>query len=124
MPITDSAALRLSGFGTWMPGYIDDPNLNESEINRGLREGGRASFLVNATDNFSIRLTAFGQNLHTDGTPTVDVVGAAGTPLTPPANPLQSLVGDYARRASSTSRARSATGSSAPSSTGISAGER
>jgi iron complex outermembrane recepter protein len=95
MPLTDSAALRLSGFGAWLPGYIDDPNLNESEINRGLREGGRASFLVNATDNFTIRLTAFGQNLRTDGTPTVDVVGAAGTPLTPPANPLQALVGNY-----------------------------
>ncbi|HUO18721.1 MAG TPA: TonB-dependent receptor [Steroidobacteraceae bacterium] len=95
MPITDSAALRLSGFGTWLPGYIDDPNLNESQINRGQREGGRASFLVNATDNFTIRLTAFGQNLRTDGTPTVDVVGAAGTPLTPPANPLQALVGNY-----------------------------
>ncbi len=97
MPLSDSAAFRLSGYGTWIPGYIDDPNLNESEINRGLREGARASFLLNATDNFSIRLTAFGQNLATDGTPTVDVVGAAGTPLTPPANVLQSLVGDYSQ---------------------------
>lgn len=95
VPIAGSAAIRLSGFGTWLPGYINDPSFNESEINRGLREGGRASFLVNATDNLTIRLTAFGQNLRTDGTPTVDVVGAAGTPLTPPSNPLQSLVGDY-----------------------------
>jgi iron complex outermembrane receptor protein len=95
MPLTDSAAIRLSGFGAWLPGYIDDPNLNETEVNRGEREGGRASLLVNATDNFTIRLTAFGQNLRTDGTPTVDVVGAAGTPLTPPANSLQPLVGDY-----------------------------
>jgi iron complex outermembrane recepter protein len=95
MPLTDSAAIRLSGYGAWLPGYIDDPNLNETEINRGEREGGRASLLVNATENFTIRLTAFGQNLRTDGTPTVDVVGAAGTPLTPPANSLQPLVGDY-----------------------------
>ncbi|HEY2275202.1 MAG TPA: TonB-dependent receptor [Steroidobacteraceae bacterium] len=98
MPIAGSAALRLSGFATWLPGYIDDPNLNESEINRGEREGGRASLLVNATENFSIRLTAFGQNLRVDGSPSVDVVGAAGTPLTPPANPLQPLVGDYAQK--------------------------
>jgi iron complex outermembrane recepter protein len=96
-PIGSSAALRLSGFYTQLPGYIDDPQLGESQVNRGFREGGRASFLVNATDNFSIRLTAFGQNLRTDGTNAVDVVGAAGTPLTPPANQLQPTVGDYAQ---------------------------
>lgn len=96
-PIGSSAALRISGFYTQLPGYIDDPQLGESHVNRGYREGGRASFLLNATDNFSIRLTAFGQNLHTDGTNGVDVVGAAGTPLTPPANQLQPTVGDYAQ---------------------------
>jgi iron complex outermembrane recepter protein len=96
-PIGTSAALRISGFYTDLPGYIDDPQLGEDHVNRGFREGGRASFLVNATDNFSIRLTAFGQNLRTDGTPSVDVIGAAGTPLTPPANQLQPAVGDYAQ---------------------------
>jgi iron complex outermembrane recepter protein len=96
-PIGSSAALRISGFYSQLPGYIDDPQLGESHINHGFREGGRASFLFNATDNFSIRLTAFGQNLRTDGTNAVDVVGAAGTPLTPPANQLQPLVGDYAQ---------------------------
>jgi outer membrane receptor protein involved in Fe transport len=95
MPVAGSAAIRLSGFATWIPGYIDDPQLNETQVNRGYREGGRASFLVNATDNFSIRLTAFGQNLRTDGTNGVDVVGAAGNPLAPPANQLQPLIGDY-----------------------------
>jgi len=95
MPIGSSAALRVSGFDTWIPGYVDDPSLNETEINRGYREGLRASLLVDATDNFTIRLNAFGQTLHTDGTPQVDVVGAAGTQLTPPANQLQPLDGDY-----------------------------
>ena len=96
-PIGSSAALRISGFYSQLPGYIDDPQLGETGINHGFREGGRASFLFNATDNFSIRLTAFGQNLRTDGTNSVDVVGAAGTPLTPPANQLQPLVGNYAQ---------------------------
>jgi outer membrane receptor protein involved in Fe transport len=97
VPLGSMAALRVSGFGTWLPGYVDDPNLGETDVNRGRREGGRASILVNATDNISIRLTAFGQTLRTDGTPEVDVVGAAGTPLTPPANQLQPLVGDYSQ---------------------------
>ena len=97
MPIAGSAALRLSGFATWIPGYVDDPQLNEDQVNRGFRAGGRASFLVNATDNFSIRLTAFGQNLRVDGTSNVDVVGAAGTPLAPPPNQLQPTVGNYSQ---------------------------
>jgi iron complex outermembrane recepter protein len=95
MPIGGNAAIRISGFDTQLPGFIDDPQLGESDVNRGFREGMRASLLINATDNFSIRLTAFGQNLRTDGTSDVDVVGAAGTPLTPPANQLQPDSGDY-----------------------------
>ena len=94
-PIGSNAAIRIVGFYTQLPGYIDDPQLGESHINHGFREGMRASFLLNATDNFSIRLTAFGQNLRTDGTNSIDVVGAAGTPLTPPANQLQPTIGNY-----------------------------
>jgi iron complex outermembrane receptor protein len=97
MPIGSGAAIRLSGFDTQLPGYIDDPQLGESNVNRGFREGGRASLLIDASDNFSIRLTAFGQNLRTDGTSDVDVVGAAGNPLSPPANQLSPLVGDYSQ---------------------------
>ncbi|MGA7537703.1 MAG: TonB-dependent receptor plug domain-containing protein, partial [Steroidobacteraceae bacterium] len=95
LPVTGSAALRLDGFYTQTPGYINDPQLGRSDVNRGYREGGRASFLVNVTDDLSIRLTAFGQKLHTDGTPDIDVVGAAGIPLTPPADPLQPIDGNY-----------------------------
>jgi outer membrane receptor protein involved in Fe transport len=95
LPITGSAALRLDGFYTKLPGYIDDPQLGESDVNRGYREGGRASFLVNVTDNLSIRLMAFGQLLHTDGSPDVDVVGAAGILITPPADALQPDDGNY-----------------------------
>jgi iron complex outermembrane recepter protein len=96
-PLGSNAAIRISGFDTQIPGYIDDPQLGESNINRGYREGLRASLLVQATSNFSIRLTAFGQNLSTDGTPEVDVIGAAGTPITPPPNQLQPLIGDYSQ---------------------------
>jgi iron complex outermembrane recepter protein len=95
LPVTGSAALRLDGFYTNLPGYIDDPQLGESDINRGYQEGGRASFLLNVTNAFSIRLTAFGQELHTDGSPEVDVVGAAGFQLTPPADQLQPDDGNY-----------------------------
>jgi outer membrane receptor protein involved in Fe transport len=95
LPVGGIAAFRLDGNYTGMPGFIDDPQLGEAHVNRGYREGARVSFLVNPTDNLSIRLTAFGQTLHADGVPLVDVVGSAGTPLTPPANQLQPDGGNY-----------------------------
>jgi iron complex outermembrane receptor protein len=95
IPMGGISALRLAGFYTQLPGYIDDPQLGKKDINRGYEEGGRASFLVNVTDDFSIRLSAFGQTLHTDGSPEVDVIGSAGTPVTPPADQLQPAIGNY-----------------------------
>lgn len=95
LPVGGIAAFRLDGFYSRMPGYIADPQLGATEVNRGYREGGRASFLLNVTDNLSIRLTAFAQTMHTDGTPEIDVVGAAGNQLAPPADQLQPVDGNY-----------------------------
>src|SRR5262249_49776532 len=95
LPIGDRAAFRLSGYYSKMPGYIDDPSLGSKDLNQGHREGVRAALLVNFTDNVSIRLSAFGQNLHTDGSPDTDVVGAAGTGPTPPPNQLQPTIGEF-----------------------------
>lgn len=94
IPMGGISALRLDGFYTRLPGYIDDPQLGERDVNRAYQKGARGSFLVNVTDNFSIRLSAFGQTLHTDGSPQVDVIGSAGNPVTPPANQLQPAIGN------------------------------
>jgi iron complex outermembrane recepter protein len=98
LPVGGAAALRVDGYYSRMAGYIDDPQLGERDVNRGYREGGRVSILLDPTSNLSVRLTAFGQRLHSDGLGYVDVVGAAGTPLTPPANQLQPHDGDYDQR--------------------------
>jgi iron complex outermembrane recepter protein len=98
LPVGGIAAFRLDGYFSHLPGYVDNTQLGESDVNRGYREGGRASFLLQPNDNFSIRLTAFGQTLHADGIPAVDVVGAADTPLTPPANQFQLVDGNYGQR--------------------------
>ena len=95
LPVGGIAAFRLDGYYSRTPGYIDNSQLGESDVNRGYREGGRASFLLQPNDNFSIRLTAFGQTLHSDGVPVVNVVGAADTPLTSPANQMQPVHGYY-----------------------------
>lgn len=95
IPLGSIAAFRLSGYYEQLPGYINDPSLGEKNINRGDRDGAHASLLVNFTDNLSIRLNAFGQDLRTDGSPTTDVVGAQDLPLTPPANQLQPQNGNF-----------------------------
>ncbi|MBV8343011.1 MAG: TonB-dependent receptor, partial [Gammaproteobacteria bacterium] len=95
LPIGDRVAFRLSGSYEKLPGYIDDPSLGKKDLNDGYRDGVRAALLANFTDNVSIRLSAFGQDLHTNGSPATDVVGAAGTPPTPPANQLEPTIGNY-----------------------------
>jgi iron complex outermembrane receptor protein len=95
LPIGDRAAFRLSGYYEGIPGYIDDPSLAENNINRGYQAGVRAALLVNFTDNLSLRLNAYGQDLHTDGTPNTDVVGAMDLVFTPPANQLDPQNGNF-----------------------------
>jgi len=95
LPITNQAAFRISGYYTMLPGYIDDPSLGEKDVNHGYREGLRASLLWQATDNFSVRVSALGENLHTHGSPYVDVVGAAGNFTAPPPNQFDPTAGDY-----------------------------
>jgi outer membrane receptor protein involved in Fe transport len=94
-PIGDRAAFRLSGYYSRLPGYIDDPSLGEKDINHGYRAGLRVALLFNLTDDLSIRLNALGQDLHTNGSPSTDVVGATNLTLTPPANQLQPQNGDF-----------------------------
>ena len=95
LPIGDRAAFRLSGYYSTLPGYIDDPSLGLKDLNHGYRDGVRAALLVNFTDNVSVRLSAFGQNLHTDGSLDTDVIGGGGTPSNPPPNQLQPTIGDF-----------------------------
>ncbi len=95
LPIGDRAAFRLSGYYEALPGYIDDPSLGEKHVNRGYQDGVRASLLVNFTDNFSLRLSALGHDLHTDGSPNTDVIGAGNLNLTPPANQLDPQDGNF-----------------------------
>jgi iron complex outermembrane recepter protein len=95
LPIGDRAAFRLSGYYEGLPGYVNDPSLGEKDVNRGYREGVHAALLVNFTDNLSMRLNAFGQDLHTDGSPNIDVVGVGNLPLTPPANQLEPQNGNF-----------------------------
>ena len=95
LPMGDRAAFRLSAYYETLPGYINDPSLGEKDINHGYREGMHAALLFNFTDAVSLRLNAFGQDLHTNGSPSTDVVGAGNLQLAPPPNQLQPQNGEF-----------------------------
>ncbi len=81
LPLGDKVALRVSGFDQDVPGFIDDPSRNETDLNDGHKEGGRASLLAAPTDNLSIRLTATAQESKYSGINTVDVNPTTLQPL-------------------------------------------
>ncbi|MGA3157437.1 MAG: TonB-dependent receptor [Steroidobacteraceae bacterium] len=87
IPLGSRAALRVSAFDQDLAGYIDDPLSGAKNVNSGHKDGGRASLLFDATDDFSIRLTAMQQETKTNGNPAVDV-----NPLT-----LAPVVGDLSQ---------------------------
>ena len=81
MPIGDKTALRVSGFYTGAPGYIDDPKSGASDLNSGHKYGGRASLLFVPASDLSIRLTADTQSAQYNGTNAVDVDPVTLQPL-------------------------------------------
>lgn len=86
-PLLDGkAALRITAWNEWMPGYIDNPERGKTDDNSGQRYGWRASFLVAPTPDLTIRLTAERQSLISNGDDFVQVRGAVATPKDPPGN--------------------------------------
>ena len=72
VPLSDMAAIRVSGFYRKDPGYIDDPNLGK-DINDGKTYGGRGSFLVRPMENLTVRASVQLQNIRSNGTNEVDL---------------------------------------------------
>jgi iron complex outermembrane receptor protein len=62
LPLAESAALRLVGYDTYYPGYIDDPFRGLTDVNGSRIVGGRASFVYSPMETISIRLSAFYQD--------------------------------------------------------------
>ncbi len=94
LPFWDNkAALRVSAVQQSIPGWVDNPQLGASDINKGDSYSLRASLLVQPTSDFSARLSVFEQHLRTHGNNSVQVVGAAANPKAPPANQFDRVDG-------------------------------
>ncbi len=69
VPLSETWALRASGFTRVDPGYIDDPVHGLEGVNRGEVSGGRLSALWRPSENFSLKLAALYQDAQLDGNP-------------------------------------------------------
>ena len=73
VPLSDMAAIRLSGFYRRDPGFVDNSARDRKDVNDGDTYGGRASLLVKPSSNLKIRASAILQNIRSNGTSSIDL---------------------------------------------------
>ena len=85
VPIGESAAMRVVGYHSELPGFIDSyypgRELRE-DVNSGTRTGGRIAFRFEPSETFSITPRVVYQKLETDGYPRVDAYNILGNVYT------------------------------------------
>ena len=80
VPLGDQAALRISGLRRSEGGYVDDPSRGVEDVNGVETSGWRAAFLLNATDDLAIRLSAQSQDIDSENS---EAVAYFQSPLEP-----------------------------------------
>jgi iron complex outermembrane recepter protein len=78
VPLSDTFAIRASGFTREDPGYIDNPVLHINGINEDHASGGRLAALWKPLETFSVKLSALIQQTHAGGSNDVDVEAGLG----------------------------------------------
>jgi iron complex outermembrane receptor protein len=81
VPLSDYLALRVVGYDSFYPGYIDDPSRALKSINGTHVMGGRTSLLYQPTGNFSIRLNILYQDIYSSNPNSFDVNPGTLTPV-------------------------------------------
>lgn len=85
IPLGERAAFRGSGFYRQSGGFIDSVGVNGSDVREDINPsesyGGRASLLLNATDNLSVRLSAILQDIQTDESNSIELDAVTLDPL-------------------------------------------
>jgi outer membrane receptor protein involved in Fe transport len=67
IPLTDTLAIRASGFTRQDAGYIDNPFLHIRGINEAEAAGGRLAIMWRPSDDVSLKLSALDQNTRGNG---------------------------------------------------------
>ena len=78
VPLSETLAVRISGFTRQDPGYIDNVQTGQRGVNRTDVDGGRLSALWRPSDVFSLKVSALLQDSKGHGMPDVDVQPGLG----------------------------------------------
>ena len=85
MPVSDTVAIRASGFYRNVGGFVDSIGTGDSDIaddiNGSTVSGGRVSMLFKPSETFSLRLSAYIQDIQSDATSEVDSDPVTGETL-------------------------------------------
>lgn len=85
VPLSNNLAVRATGFYRKIGGYIDSIGTGGSDVAKNINDsksyGGRGALLFKPTDNFSVQLSAYVQNLDNQAPDSVDADPATGTTL-------------------------------------------
>lgn len=79
--IQDKLAIRASGYYRRAPGWTDNVTTGEQNVNDSRIRGGRLAIRAIPTDNLTIDLTGYYQDINVDGYATQDNVYGTTTPL-------------------------------------------
>jgi iron complex outermembrane receptor protein len=74
LPLSDTLAIRASGFTREDPGYIDNPVTHVNGVNEDHANGGRLAALWRPSDAVSLKVSALYQTIKAEGNS--DVIGA------------------------------------------------
>lgn len=78
LPLGDTFAIRASGVQRCDPGFIDNVQTGQEDVNDADLWGGRVSALWKLTDNLSIKLSAMNQSYEGDAQSEVDFLPGVG----------------------------------------------
>lgn len=72
VPLTDTLALRVSGYNREDPGFIDDVGRGTEDVNSARFYGGRVAAAWQVSDNWTAKVSAMAQFQEPDGSAVVD----------------------------------------------------
>lgn len=84
--VDDKAAILISAYSRHDPGFVDDPALDERNVDALNAKGGRIALVVRPVDRLTVKLSAIAQNKSSNGFTQID----AADPIT-----LKPLYGPY-----------------------------
>ena len=82
IPLAPGMGLRVSLLDRVEAGYIDNPKLMQSDVNKATTQGGRIAWNWTVNPDWSLQAWAMTQKFHTGGIGSEDVNGPSLTPVT------------------------------------------